>query len=372
MQYERDLVQSGFEIVLSNYSSKTIMIPFRFSLTNLSSDKEYSLHYSICALKIDGSTVGKFIIEPHPQSWARVGEPKIPKGQHGGATGDINIGPSDTKDFEALQKIDGEFLEVVNNKFSSEPPGRRDVNFEVELLVYASQYQKKNDIFEAKGNVATKFEFPYKIDESKWLQWIRSIGYRTTIISIPEEVVANIRSVMREKGFLTEWEVVSRALTSFEGITKDITLIRGTASSQNLKNIISGMIKNAKRNIYIAVQFVDTSLSQELKAAVGNRNVGLKLVILPPKDKLFNVRNPKETALRELIKIATIKTYRELHCRMIIVDDEVVVGSMDLDEQGLTVHDNLAIKTNDPTVLQSAKKEFDDIFGRGQPYALPQ
>ena len=41
---------------------------------------------------------------------------------------------------------------------------------------------------------------------------------------------------------------------------------------------------------------------------------------------------------------------------MMIVDDKLIIGSLDLDNQGLTAHDNLVIETDEETAVERAKE----------------
>ncbi|MDF2738465.1 MAG: hypothetical protein K0S93_2326 [Nitrososphaeraceae archaeon] len=41
---------------------------------------------------------------------------------------------------------------------------------------------------------------------------------------------------------------------------------------------------------------------------------------------------------------------------------------MDLDNQGLSVHDNLAIRTNDLTALARSKEIFSEVFEEAKNY----
>ena len=42
----------------------------------------------------------------------------------------------------------------------------------------------------------------------------------------------------------------------------------------------------------------------------------------------------------------------------------MIVGSFDMDRQGVTVHDNVVVKTDDVTAVERAKELFFDIAGQ--------
>lgn len=348
------------------------MIVTSFDLVNKSTDKLYSMLYCICKLKVRNSVIGTFLIEPHSGTWQNQGEVQIVPEEQSGSTSDVNLAPAGRIRFERYHMVSADFLRVTNAEFDHQLPGQRFVQFDVELYVYATQYRNDGETFGAsEGNFVTSFIFSRRIEENEWLNWIRSIGYRTTLISVPQNLANKIDALAKERGMLKEWELISMSLESFSKNTPTMAILRGDSATQRLKGVIAEMIDRANKRIHIAVQYIDTTLLPELKLAATNRKVDMKLLTVDPEPRIFNTRNPKATALREIASFGQIRTSRELHSRMVLTESDVIVGSMDLDVQGLTFHENIAMMTNDVTAVSSASQEFNEMFLKAKEFTPP-
>ena len=51
----------------------------------------------------------------------------------------------------------------------------------------------------------------------------------------------------------------------------------------------------------------------------------------------------------------------DFHGRMLIIDDMLIIGSADLDSQGLTVHNNIAIQSDSSTAVQRSLEIFHEL-----------
>jgi len=73
-----------------------------------------------------------------------------------------------------------------------------------------------------------------------------------------------------------------------------------------------------------------------------------------------------QTAFKELISMVSkdnISIRPECHCRVVIVDNKALIGSMDLNAISLTgSHRELAIYTEDPEIARNLRKYFNEIF----------
>lgn len=73
-----------------------------------------------------------------------------------------------------------------------------------------------------------------------------------------------------------------------------------------------------------------------------------------------------QTAFRELISMIgkdNISIRPECHCRVVVVDNKALIGSMDLNAISLTgSHRELAIYTEDPEIVRNLRKYFNGIF----------
>lgn len=85
-------------------------------------------------------------------------------------------------------------------------------------------------------------------------------------------------------------------------------------------------------------------------------------------------RNAKGIGFSNLINRVQIRSKEGFHGRMIIADDSVMIGSflVDLDNQGLTVHDNLAMQTDETAAVARAKEIFYELFNESKKLSLPK
>jgi len=320
----------------------------------VSSDKIYALLPAQCEVKAECHLVDRAIICPRPSQWfvGNVKEDNL------GVTSSGEIEGGNELRFNGLIVLKPYALRLINELVEK----RKGINFALEILLPAIQLFVKENNATFGGIVLNKFEISYRIDRDTWFDWLRTWGYSTTLIQIPTELARKLQELTKEVGYLKEWEVISAALRHFNLEKQKIMLLRGNVRIPHLKNIVQDLLKRAKNRIYIAVQVIDTELLNEIIDAI-NRGVDVRIVIAEPKkDWLENPRDVREVALKELSKHIRILTKPDLHMRMLIVDDGVLVGSMDLDRQGLTVHDNIAVYTDSPEILHRALEEFVNIL----------
>ena len=129
---------------------------------------------------------------------------------------------------------------------------------------------------------------------------------------------------------------------------------RSNSSDRALSEQIKRLIVDSRRYIYIAVQTIDGTFSDDIIKAA-RRNVQVKIIVGPLDKQPKGPRNPIIKALTDLDKCSELKIKDDWHGRMIIVDDKLIVGSLDLDRQGLTVHDNVVIETDEETAVERAR-----------------
>jgi hypothetical protein len=371
-RYERALLLSGFKLenIIHGVTSPSLKISF--SISNASKEKNYTILSTQCVIRSFYNEVIRTIICPTPSSWF-VGKPAVKPvaGAHMASTGGINLPPEGSVRFEGIVSLTPQALRSINEELDKRSPGGRDVEMEVMIILPAIEFTKKDDIFVYNGGVLNKFEFSYRVGEIEWIEWLRSWGYQTTLVYVPYDISEKLKEYMKKMGFLKEWEVISFMLRNLEKIPPKSVLLRGTATKPVLRDRIKHLIENAKKSLYIAVQVIDTELLRELVDAL-NRRVDVKIVIAEPDKKWFKYRrDARALALKELNKLLKVKVKEDLHCRMLMIDEDVMIGSMDLDRQGLTVHDNIAIETNDPTVVERVKEEFHNIFQASKDLQIP-
>lgn len=108
-----------------------------------------------------------------------------------------------------------------------------------------------------------------------------------------------------------------------------------------------------------------------------DRGVEVKIVTHKP-ELAEGSRGAKDKAMAfaELSRFLSpdlIRILGSCHARMVLVDEVVAfVGSMDLDSEALAERDEMAVMSNDPTVIGNARTAFQELFSRGQRPQWPQ
>jgi phosphatidylserine/phosphatidylglycerophosphate/cardiolipin synthase-like enzyme len=156
------------------------------------------------------------------------------------------------------------------------------------------------------------------------------------------------------------------AVRALERPTVNVNVLRGSPSSQLFREKLKDIISSVKKYLFIVVTTIDNSLANEIIQAV-NRGADVKIVVGSFDSSILKQsRTAKGVGFRNLINRVQIRSKEGFHGRMIIADDSVMVGSVDLDNQGLTVHDNLAIQTDEVTAVARAKEIFYELFNESK------
>jgi sugar-specific transcriptional regulator TrmB len=371
-RYERALLLHNFKLQNVIHGVAPLSLELSFFVKNLSKEKNYTVLPAQCILRSFYIEIARTIIFPTPSS-SFVGEPamKPVAGTYLASTSSINLPPESSIEFKGVVSLSPWALQSINEELDKYSPGGRDVRMEVMITLPAIEFTKMDESFVYNGCALNGFEFSYKVGELEWIDWLKNWGYQITLIYVPYSISEKLKELTRKMGFLKEWEVISLMLRNLEKITPKFTLLRGTAIEPVLRDRIRQLIENAKKRLYIAVQVIDTELLKEIIDAI-NRGVDVKIVIAEPDMRWFKYkRDAKALALKELNKLLKIKVKEDLHCRMLVIDERVVIGSMDLDRQGLTVHDNIAIETDDSTLIENAIEEFHKIFQISKDLQIP-
>lgn len=364
--YNRELLLLNFKI--TNISrSKYPSVKMSFEVKNIGKDNAHTIFYPSCKIMIFNDITIDTLLYPRRSSWYTKSEHEPETGKLG-LTGSANLFPGTSLKFEKIMCLAPHILSSINEKLEQYPATERNVDLYIEIIIPTVQFGKDSeglDILEYKGGILHKFEFQDKIEGNEWLRWLKSWRYNIGLISVPDNVAQEINKLMRSMGFLKEWEVISALLRD---VNKDykLSLLRGNAEQSVLKNKVHELLKNSKKRIYAAVQVIDTEIVEDIIGAE-KRGVDIKIVIWEPNKKWFEYRrDSKAMALKKLKDKADIRINTDIHCRMLLVDDEVLIGSMDLDKQGLSVHDNLAIYTSDSAIVKRTEEEFYKMYDDSQ------
>jgi phosphatidylserine/phosphatidylglycerophosphate/cardiolipin synthase-like enzyme len=167
---------------------------------------------------------------------------------------------------------------------------------------------------------------------------------------------------MKKYGYLKEWEVISRAVYNLDSLpAATISLKRSNPSDNTLRDNLRDLMAKSRRILYIAVQIIDTSYMNEIIDAA-KRNVDVRVIVGRWDPAWTHGRDRKGIAIESFLKEGIrIRLKKDFHVRMIVVDDNLFVGSLDLDAQGLSAHDNLTIETTDITTLSRAREIFLEL-----------
>lgn len=107
----------------------------------------------------------------------------------------------------------------------------------------------------------------------------------------------------------------------------------------------------------------------ELKRLV-EEGVKVRIVTKSPNDAQTTSGGKDKTetfiALRDLVGPENVRVLPSSHARMVVVDQNTVfVGSMDLDSQALAERDEAALMSDDPEVITKSRKFFEELFLKG-------
>jgi hypothetical protein len=136
---------------------------------------------------------------------------------------------------------------------------------------------------------------------------------------------------------------------------------------RELSEKIKSALKNAKREIYLCgwVGQVVIPLLQDAK----RNGIKIKIITKTPAKETRGYRD-KEVAInriREFLDKDDIRLVSTCHSRILLIDDDnVFVGSMDMDSESFDQREECAIWSNDPNLVVKGKVYFEDIFKKGK------
>lgn len=341
-----------------------------------SNNQIYTLYPASCEIRLGNSIVLNTSLLPDPQINGWVGGqsgalefPSLINRLNISMNSQTIIPSTPSISFRAAASLSNDVLMLISKEFEGDPSTDR-LPLRVEVRIPALLFVEENRQTTPKGGLLLKFILEYQYSRRDWLQWTRAWGYQTTLMYLPTDVQSRIKELAQQHGYTKEWEVVSMSIRNLETLGLNVVVHRGNSSDRALNDRIKSLIASSRKYLYIAVQTIDGTFSDDI-AKAGMRKVQLKIIVGPLKSEWKGPRNPIIKALTDLSKHTEIRTKDDWHGRMIIVDDKLIVGSLDLDRQGLIVHDNLVVETDEQTAVQKAKEIFSQIASQSQPLQLP-
>ena len=369
MEYPQELLLSGFKVenAFPAYRTPYPALTISFTIRNGSKNKGYSISASLCRIYAFGRLVGSFSLYTHGNGWTRVaGHVKPRVGEIEGGIGKTFVLPDKTLKFEEIFWLTPDLLRFVNEEFEKGVPGKRKVDLKIEIFLHATRFKKMDAPREApvyEGGTVHRFDFQHTIGEIEWVAFLKSWGYRTTLIYVPVNVAEKLQEAMKTMGFLKEWEVIDELMKKIKDIKPQQLLL---CTKETLKQKYLELVNTTSKQLLIMCRAIDELVGEHIVKAKAEKNIDVKLIIAPASllkhEKFPELRRFQQT-IRSLRDIGVeIKENTNIHARILIADDKVIVGSTDPDYFGLMLHINASVYTEDPTVIEKAKMFFDDVW----------
>ena len=142
-------------------------------------------------------------------------------------------------------------------------------------------------------------------------------------------------------------------------------LLINDQASRMILDKIEGMLEQATGEVLLC-GWIGTLLLPKLTEM---KEKGVKIRVITHKEKELKGKpghQDVQRAFQELISMISkdnISIRPECHCRVVVVDNKALIGSMDLNAISLTgSHRELAIYTEDPEIVRNLRKYFNEIF----------
>ena len=132
------------------------------------------------------------------------------------------------------------------------------------------------------------------------------------------------------------------------------------AFGQMIEKVLDPVISNTSLNMDV-IGFVDNTLMEKLESCAGR----IRIICHDQK------KNPREvqSAISRLLNVgAEIRSYREMHARLVLTNTQAVIGSGDLQADSLGANrTDACIWSNHPEILYDAKQFFEKIWAESSP-----
>lgn len=141
----------------------------------------------------------------------------------------------------------------------------------------------------------------------------------------------------------------------------------GNFRTRELSEKIKSALKTAKREVYLCgwIGQVVVPLLQEAK----RKGVKIRIITKTPAKGTMGYRDKVEAMnrVREFLDKNDIRLVPTCHSRMLIIDDNnIFVGSMDMDSESFDQREECAIWSDDPNLVVKGKACFEDLFKKGK------
>lgn len=209
------------------------------------------------------------------------------------------------------------------------------------------------------------------IPESEWVDWLKSWGKETRLVSLSGSVVKRFDELKAAWKVNDDSELVSLMTdrlreTQFQ---KREEFLCTLPHKRTIESRIKDMLARASSASEVMITgWVDQALEPDLKQLVENR-VTVRLIM--PKGA---TKTPSREVRDALSRVAgygvQVRENDWLHGRVLIIDDnEAVISSADLKTDSLAKNREAGIYTTDPTTVRHAAEFFDSVWDESSPHS---
>lgn len=130
-------------------------------------------------------------------------------------------------------------------------------------------------------------------------------------------------------------------------------------------------VSNAKKNIFISAFVLSDPYLIKLLIDAKNRGVNIKIILDPNKSDTYDNPNYQTAEILKQNKISyrwfKPNSYHDtefnmLHTKLMIVDNEIIIGSGNFSHKGLDVNHEVGLITNDNKIVNKAKDFFNEVW----------
>jgi phosphatidylserine/phosphatidylglycerophosphate/cardiolipin synthase-like enzyme len=151
--------------------------------------------------------------------------------------------------------------------------------------------------------------------------------------------------------------------------TKSYEFLKNTKEERELTKRILSSLPDAKKEVYICGWIGQTIIP--VVKTLKNRGVIIKVITKTPSEETAGRGyKDKATAMGQLTDVLNkedIRLVPTCHGRFIIIDDDnIFVGSMDMDSESFDQREECAIWSDDPSLVIRAKVCFEELFKSGK------
>ncbi len=142
-------------------------------------------------------------------------------------------------------------------------------------------------------------------------------------------------------------------------------------SKDSYRAAVYRAVSNAKKTIFISAFVLSDPYLIKLLIDAKNRGVNIKIILDPNKSDTYDNPNYKTAEILKQNKISyrwfKPNSYHDtefnmLHTKLMIVDNEIIVGSGNFSHKGLDINHEVGLITNDNEVVDKAKIFFNEVW----------